>query len=313
MTQGHKKEMRQSRSRRVGFAPEVVGHVASLLTEGILIYKITSSRSEGAGRRSKKYGMGITACSGNMGCNCQRMSNARCFLGVIVLITLCAPLVHAQNEENQFEGGVFGGVSAIPGDIESHTQVLGSADEMFRTVGVHYGSGYQFGARIAENLRDVWCAELEYSFANQPLRFTNLTPTVQSLSITQSVNHFAYNVAYLPPLDYGRFRPYGKIGVGATLFFLQDSSRDAAQALGIHLRDSWQFSFNWGGGLKFRANDQTVLIFDVRDFVSGVPSYGLPQSAQVVNGEFQPGYARHGFLNNVQVSVGVSFRWYDYR
>lgn len=240
------------------------------------------------------------------------MLNGRWFFGVLVLICFFATLGWSQGDESQYEGGVFGGVSAVSGDIQSHTLVSGSATETSRSVGVHYGSGYQIGARIAENLRDVWSAELEYSFANQPLRFTNLTPTVQSLSISQSVNHFAYNVAYLPPLGYGRFRPYAKIGVGANLFYVHESSRDEAQALGIHLRDSWQFSFNWGGGFKYLANDQTVLILDVRDFVSSIPSYGLPQSAQVVNGGFQPGFAHNGFLNNVQFNVGVSFRWTDW-
>jgi hypothetical protein len=49
---------------------------------------------------------------------------------------------------------------------------------------MHYASGYQIGVRVTQNLGEFAAASLEYNFANQPLRFTNLTPTVQSLSLS---------------------------------------------------------------------------------------------------------------------------------
>jgi hypothetical protein len=59
-------------------------------------------------------------------------------------------------------------------------------------------------------------------------------------------------------------------------------------------------------------DDQTAFHFDVKDYLSGVPSYGLPHSAQVVNGVFQPGFASQGVLQNLTLNVGIVYRWNDW-
>jgi hypothetical protein len=109
-----------------------------------------------------------------------------------------------------------------------------------------------------------------------------------------------------------RFRPYGKIGAGASLFFIHSSSKDEAAQLGVQLRDSWKFTFSWGGGAKYLIADQLALTFDLKDLISGIPGYGLPLSASVVNGVYQPGLSRSGLLNNWQVNFGVSFMWNEW-
>src|ERR1051326_144277 len=97
---------------------------------------------------------------------------------LLIVISVC-PLWSQRSRwsDPEFEAGGFAGGSFI-GDKQFLTQVAGSSQETVRTVGVYYSSGYQFGARIVDNLNDYWMADLEYSFANQPLRFTNLAPTV---------------------------------------------------------------------------------------------------------------------------------------
>src|SRR5215831_15274909 len=132
---------------------------------------------------------------------------------LLIAISVC-PLWSQQRtrwEDPEFEGGVFVGGSFI-GDKQFVTQVGGSSQEGVRTVGVHYSSGFQLGARIVQNVNDYWNADLEYSFANQPLRFTNLSPTVPSLSLGQSIHQFSYNVSYIPLGGWERFRPYAKVG-----------------------------------------------------------------------------------------------------
>src|SRR5689334_15346945 len=128
----------------------------------------------------------------------------------LVLAFVCAPLIFAQGDHH-YEGGVFGGGSFVGEGFQFPTAVFGSEQGTSRTVGVHYASGYQIGARVAENLGDFWAADLEYTFANQPLRFTNLSPNIQSLSLGHSIHRLSYNVSYLVPVGLNRFRPYGKI------------------------------------------------------------------------------------------------------
>lgn len=210
---------------------------------------------------------------------------------------------HREWEASGFLGGSFGGNSQFP------TTVSGDSQGSSRTVGMHYASGYQIGMRVTQNLGDFWAAALEYNFANQPLRFTNLSPGIQSLSLSHNVHHVSYNVLYLPLSPKQRFRPYGTMGAGAALFYIPGRSKNEALALGLGLRDSWEFAFNWGGGFKYLVQDQFALTFDLKDQVSGIPSYGLPRSAQVINGQYQPGISRSGLLHHWQLNFGVAFQW----
>ena len=232
----------------------------------------------------------------------------------VSIVLVCASFVNAQQRtrwsDPEFEASGFAGGSFAE-DFHFSTPVSGSTQETSRTVGIHYGSGYQVGARVNQNLNDYWGAALEYSFANQPLQFTNLSPTVQSLSVGQTVHHFLYNVSYIPLGGWERFRPYAQLGAGATLFFIH-GDRDQALASGVYLRDSWKFTANWGGGFKYMVDEQTALLLDFKDSVSGIPTYGLPSAAQVVNGQYQPGIGSTGRLNIWQVNFGVAFRWNDW-
>src|SRR5262249_17973380 len=111
----------------------------------------------------------------------------------VVAILICVSTTAAQQRtiwsDPEFKGSGFAGGSWV-GNLDFPKAVSGSAQETSRTVGVRYGSGYVVGARVNQNVNDYWGAALEYSFANQPLQFTNLSPTIQSLSLGQTVHHF---------------------------------------------------------------------------------------------------------------------------
>src|SRR5262249_34552614 len=102
-----------------------------------------------------------------------------------------------------------------------------------------------------------------------------------------------------------------KLGAGATLFFIHERSKEDALAQGLTLRDSWKFTVNGGGGFKYLVEEHTVLLFDAEDFVSALPSYGLPFSGQFVDGQYVPGLANTGHIHNLQFSFGVAHRWED--
>jgi len=214
------------------------------------------------------------------------------------------------SEQPDWEVSGFGGGSFL-GDFQFSTPVSGSNQEGSRTVGVHYAAGYQIGVRITENLGHFWGAGLEYSFANQPLRFTNLAPNIQNLYLSESIHHLSYNISYLPLTAARRFQPYGSAGIGSALFYIARDSKNDALAQGLALQDSWKFTFNWGGGFKYLVADQFGLTFDLKDQISGVPSYGLPRSARVTNGQFQPGFSRSKLLNNWQINFGIAFQFDD--
>src|SRR5262249_9141130 len=147
-----------------------------------------------------------------------------CICSQVAFAQQSYPLRYRQWEVSGFAGGSFmSAESEFPTQVTDNGQVTG-----VRTVGLHWGSGGQIGFRLGENLGEYWTANLEYSFANQPATLTNLSPTVQSLTLSQSVNHFSYGFSYTPANRSRRFRPYGEFGTGATLYFLRGSSTDAA-------------------------------------------------------------------------------------
>jgi opacity protein-like surface antigen len=223
----------------------------------------------------------------------------------------CSPVLAQSSYPNghrEWEVSGFVGQSST-GKHEFPTPVSGSAEESTRTVGLHHASGYQVGVRVIQNFNDFWGADLEYSFADQDLRFSNLSPEIPTLSLAHFIHHFSYNVSYLPLSPVTRLRPYVGAGIGTALFYIPGRAKKDALELGLNLRDSWEFVFNWGGGLKYLVADRFAVGFDVKDRISRVPSYGLPGSARVVDGQYQPGMARHGLLQNWQFNVGLTFQW----
>jgi hypothetical protein len=211
-------------------------------------------------------------------------------------------------QHREWEVSGFGGVSYVRG-FQFSTPVIGVEPGASTEVGMEYADGYQVGLRLTQNLGDFAGAGLEYSFANQPLRFNNLSPSIQSLSLGHSINHFSYDVSFLPVSPLVRLRPYGKIGAGASLYYIHEASKDEARALGLNLRDSWEFTVNLGGGVKYLVMDEFAVIFDFKDQISGIPTYGLPSSARVTDGQFQPGFSRDGLFQNWQFNLGIAFQW----
>jgi opacity protein-like surface antigen len=211
---------------------------------------------------------------------------------------------YAEWEATPFVGGSFAPDSHLDTEVVSEDGQTSS-----RPVGMHFASGYQVGGRVTQNFREVWAADLEYSFANQPLRLTNLSPEIQSLSLSHYIHHFSYNVSYLPMPTTRRFRPYGSLGAGAALFSLPGSSKETAKERGLELRDDWEFALNWGGGFKYLARDGFALSVDVKDQMSHLPDYGLPRRAHIANGRFQPGLTTSGIMHNWQLNLGFSFQW----
>jgi hypothetical protein len=173
---------------------------------------------------------------------------------------------------------------------------------------MRYVAGLDAGIRLGENINDFWAADLEYGFASQRLHLTNLSPDIQDLSLNHSVHHFSYDISYSPMPRARRFRPYARMGAGVGLFYIGDSKYEA-RLQGVNLRDSWVFTVNLGGGFKYLVHDQTALILNFKDQLSGVPTYGLNRAAHVRDGRYRPGIATTGYLHVLQVNLGIEFQW----
>jgi opacity protein-like surface antigen len=209
-------------------------------------------------------------------------------------------LEHAEWEMSVFYGGSF---------IGSRTQVTPVENSPSRSIGLRYASGYMMGASVSENRWDHWGAVLEYSFSNQPMTFTNLSDSIPSLSVSQSIHRFSYDILYYPRGPHQRLRPYVFGGPGVALFYVKGPSKDFAAAQGINLNDPWKLAMNWGGGIKYLVKDHAAASIQFTDSISGVPGYGLPESGRVGPGGYVPGFRPDGLMNNWLVSVGFNYQW----
>ena len=203
-----------------------------------------------------------------------------------------------QPVENKWEFSAFLGVSHR-GDRTFLTPQEGDTS---RLVGQNFESGFLTGVRITENFGQHFGAELEYSFADQPLEFTNLTPDLPSLHLAHKVHQFAYSILFYLYDHQPSIRPFLSVGIGTSLFRIPSDSKNQALEKGIDLTDRWKVGFNYGGGIKYQKSQNWGFRLDIRDQVTGVPDYGIP-SRGTAEALFRP----DGVLHNWQFSVGLMY------
>jgi len=236
-------------------------------------------------------------------------------LSVLLVAAMGTP-THAQSlypsTHREWEVSGFLGRSSA-GKFQFPTRISGTGDPASsRNVGMQFESGNLLGVRIDQNVNENWNATMEYSFAAQPIRFLDLAPEIQNLSLNQYIHHLSSRVGVLPLRPTSRFRPYGQGGLGAAWFYLPGRVKKDALELGLSLRDSFELSYDVGGGFKYLVHDEFAIGVDVKGRISRVPSYGLPPTATMIDGRYVPGVARHGTMTIGQISFGLTYQWDEF-
>jgi hypothetical protein len=208
----------------------------------------------------------------------------------------------------EWEGSFFAGYAFLR-DYKFQTVVLGSEQESPGVVGMQFDSGYRLGARVTQNLRDYFAATVEYGFADQPLRFTNLTPRAPTVFLDHYIHSLTYEISYTPMTRDKRFRPYISGGAGALLFHLTEDAKAQASARGIGLEDSWELVFSWGVGFKHLVADRFAVVVDFKGRVSDTPTYGLPRFSRLVDGQYLPAISTRGLMHSWQLNLGLAHQW----
>jgi opacity protein-like surface antigen len=163
---------------------------------------------------------------------------------------------------------------------------------------------------VTQNLGEYFGAELEYSFADQPLDFKNLRPSLPTLGVKHNIHSIIYSVLIYPFDRLGRLRPYGTIGGGTSFFYIGKDSKNKAAAQGIVLKDRWKLAFSFGGGVKYLLTHNLGVRVDVRDQITGVPNYGLPDTSPALpGGEIGAAFRADGRVHNWILNVGLNYYW----
>lgn len=232
-----------------------------------------------------------------------------------LLIAIVAALAQTSQAQGVFkfangewEASIFAGGSFI-GSSTHKTLIEGSSTQSSRIVGLHYANGSQLGARVTDDEWQHWGTAIEYSFSNQPLTLTNLSDSIQSLGLGSAIHRFSYDILYYPQDRDHKLRAFAFVGPGVSLFHIKGSSKEFAEAQGIHLSDPWKFTMNWGGGVKYLLKNQVAASLQFKDSISGIPNYGLPETGRIVSGFYVPGFHPSGLLNNWLISMGFVYQW----
>jgi opacity protein-like surface antigen len=219
-----------------------------------------------------------------------------------VVAQITPPTIHSE-----WEASFFGGFASAS-DQTSLTPVEGQSSA--RPVGLDYKNGYLLGLRITQNLGEYLGAELEYSFADQPLDFVNLRPSLPTLDVKHNIHSIIYSILVYPFDRSGRLRPFGTVGGGTSFFYIGKDSKNKAAGEGIVLKDRWKFAFSFGGGVKYLLTNKLGVRVDVRDQITGVPNYGLPDTSPVLpGGEIGAAFRADGRIHNWMLNVGLNYYW----
>ena len=222
----------------------------------------------------------------------------------------------------EWEGSFFAGYT-FHQDYTFRTVVRGR-DDSPGVVTMRFTPGYRIGGRVTQNFAEYFSATMEYALTQQELRLTNVIKRVPSLNMGHFVHSLMYNIAFSPMPRDSRFRPHIELGTGALLFHISDHSKQDAEdqdhdfdfiidrdpALDLRLEDSWAIAFNYGVGFKYLVADKYALTVNANGRVSGLPTYGLPRTPRVINGEFTPAISTNGKpMQSWQLTIGFAHQW----
>jgi hypothetical protein len=172
-----------------------------------------------------------------------------------------------------------------------------------------FQNGAKLGLRGAVNIREHWGAEATYSFSADGLQITQVAPaTVQNFGV--HIDEFTGNALFFFTGHERFLRPFLTAGIGGSHFSPTDNAKlmAATNFLGQRavITSSSEFNFNFGAGIEARAWDHFGVRFDLRDHVTGFPSFGLPQNATSPNAPFFPVSGR---VQDVELTAGFVYHF----
>jgi opacity protein-like surface antigen len=144
-----------------------------------------------------------------------------------------------------------------------------------------YSRGVRGGIRVGADFKKYWGEDITYSFGTNATRIVNFTSGAR-FPLNERIHQFAVNALWYPAGADNKRRifPYLTAGVGGTFFVLKPETVNAALEAGLgSLHTENLFAFNAGGGIRLRLTRHLGVRYDVRDYMTHAPRFGLPVSS----------------------------------
>jgi opacity protein-like surface antigen len=190
---------------------------------------------------------------------------------LVVLAVTFAGNAWAQSGEFWFDAGE----SVLSSRGIGTDQALGGTSN-----DVQLNNGFRFGFRFCFNQGDHFGHEVQYAYSRTHLQF-NDQPGSSPLGM--AIHQGGYNFLGYLTKEGSKIRPFGTAGVQFSNFVQPGAS--ATYGGGEN-----KFGFNYGAGVKVRVGPKFGVRLDVRQYVSGKPSFGLAMTS--------------GTLRQTEVSAG---------
>jgi opacity protein-like surface antigen len=220
-------------------------------------------------------------------------------LVLVIFVSLCI-LAASARAQTYYRFEVYGSAN-VPRDKDFEIAMPQSTTPMKGEFQMSPGvrGGVRFGV---DGLRH-WGQDITYSYGINAAKIR--VNQNGEFAFTSRTHQFAYNAVFYPArLNTSKAIPYITAGAGGTFFTLSQVSINQAFAQGLGtLKNHVSFTFNVGGGVRVQFNDNVGIRFDVRDWMSHPPRYGIPESSTdpqtfvfPVNGVFQQIELSVGFV-----------------
>ncbi|MGD1156580.1 MAG: outer membrane beta-barrel protein [Terriglobia bacterium] len=219
--------------------------------------------------------------------------------GLMVAAALCFSTVAAHARDLSFDVFVMGSGSTL-----FDTRYFGSADEKYRS---SYATAVKYVVGVEVPLGKILGVEAAYASGPNDLRVTNisLNPTVTTVYGVRNNVGSVDLVAHAPFSRFG-FRPYLAVGWDYHRFAPTLVGKTQAESQGFGavstatLVATNKLGVNCGGGVEHKISRRVSFRLDVRDHLTGSPTFGLP--AQAPTGAIFP---VSGLAQNVVYSAGI--------
>jgi len=173
-----------------------------------------------------------------------------------------------------------------------------------QVVQTSYKNGGKFGFRGTADFNDHWSGEAMYAFSNNGLRVTNTGLAPRDFGV--HVHQFTANALYFLTSRETALRPFGTVGLGLIRFTpTADAQASAARAFFTQptiISGQNELALNVGVGAEAKIRSRYGVRVDLRDYISGNPSYGLPNAPASPGAPFFP---TSGLLNRFEISGGI--------